>query len=134
MKLRISPIALLTALLSAQPQPYPFQDPKLPAQQRIDKIVSLMTLNEKIACLGTNPSVPRLGIKATGHSEGLHGLALGGPGGVEGYEARAMTVKAEDLAYRDEQRNQWVVEEDQVKFMVGPSSATAKLEKTIEVK
>ena len=56
------------------------------------------------------------------------------PGGVEGYEARAMTVKAEDLAYRDEQRNQWLVEEDQVKFMVGPSSATAKLEKTIEVK
>jgi beta-glucosidase len=28
-----------------------------------------------------NPSVPRLGIRGTGHSEGLHGLALGGPGG-----------------------------------------------------
>ena len=40
-----------------------------------------MTVEEKIACLGTNPSVPRLGIKGTGHSEGLHGLALGGPGG-----------------------------------------------------
>jgi beta-glucosidase len=47
----------------------------------VANIVSLMTLDEKIACLGTNPSVPRLGIKGTGHSEGLHGLALGGPGG-----------------------------------------------------
>ena len=40
-----------------------------------------MTRDEKINCLGTNPSVPRLGIKGTGHVEGLHGLALGGPGG-----------------------------------------------------
>jgi beta-glucosidase len=44
-----------------------------------------------------------------------------------------MNVKAEDLAYWDEKQNQWVVEEDHVKFMVGPSSANAKLEKTIEV-
>jgi hypothetical protein len=44
-----------------------------------------------------------------------------------------MTVKAEDLAYWDEKQNKWVVEEDHVKFMVGPSSATPKLEKTIEV-
>jgi beta-glucosidase len=66
---------------AAQQQTYPFQDPNLPTEQRVNNIVSLMTLDEKIACLGTNPSVPRLGIKATGHSEGLHGLALGGPGG-----------------------------------------------------
>jgi len=39
-----------------------------------------MTLDEKIACLGTNPSVLRLGIKGCGHLEGLHGLAQGGPG------------------------------------------------------
>jgi beta-glucosidase len=31
--------------------------------------------------LGTRPNVPRLGIQGTGHVEGLHGLALGGPGG-----------------------------------------------------
>ncbi len=63
------------------PESYPFQDPNLPTEQRVNNIVSLMTVDEKIACLGTNPSVPRLGIKGTGHSEGLHGLALGGPGG-----------------------------------------------------
>jgi beta-glucosidase len=44
-----------------------------------------------------------------------------------------LTVKAEDLAYWDEKQNQWVVEEDHVKFIVGPSSAAPKLEKTIEV-
>ncbi|MDQ3819047.1 MAG: glycoside hydrolase family 3 C-terminal domain-containing protein, partial [Acidobacteriota bacterium] len=38
------------------------------------------TLDEKIACLGTNPSVPRLGVKGSGHVEGIHGLAQGGPG------------------------------------------------------
>ena len=38
-----------------------------------------MTLEEKVACLGTNPSVPRLGVKGSPHSEGLHGLAQGGP-------------------------------------------------------
>jgi beta-glucosidase len=59
---------------------YPFQDPNLPVEERVNNIISLMTLDEKIACLGTNPSVPRLGIKGCGHLEGLHGLAQGGPG------------------------------------------------------
>jgi len=60
---------------------YPFQNPDLPIEERVANIVSLMTRDEKIACLGTDPSVPRLGIKGTRHVEGLHGLALGGPGG-----------------------------------------------------
>ena len=58
---------------------YPFQNPALPAEERITNILSLLTLEEKVACLGTNPSVPRLGIRAAGHMEGLHGLAVGGP-------------------------------------------------------
>jgi beta-glucosidase len=60
---------------------YPFQNPDLPIEERVNNILSLMTLEEKVACLGTNPNVPRLGIRGTGHVEGLHGLALGGPGG-----------------------------------------------------
>jgi beta-glucosidase len=59
---------------------YLFQNPDLPVEERVNNIISLMTLDEKIACLGTNPSVPRLGIKGCGHLEGLHGLAQGGPG------------------------------------------------------
>jgi beta-glucosidase len=58
---------------------YAFQNPDLPIEKRIDNIISLLTLDEKVACLSTNPSVPRLGIKGTGHVEGLHGLAMGGP-------------------------------------------------------
>jgi beta-glucosidase len=74
----------MAAFVCAQQQPsppYPFQDPTLSMEQRVNNIISLMTLDEKIACLGTNPNVPRLGIRGTNHSEGLHGLALGGPDG-----------------------------------------------------
>ena len=74
---------MMTAMQSPRPQAaqrYPFQNPDLPIEQRIDNILSLMTLDEKIECLDTNPSVPRLGIKASGHVEGIHGLTQGGPG------------------------------------------------------
>jgi beta-glucosidase len=64
---------------SAAAYEHPFQNPDLPAEQRIDNLISLLTPDEKVACLGTNPSVPRLGVKGSGHSEGLHGLAQGGP-------------------------------------------------------
>jgi beta-glucosidase len=58
---------------------YPFQNPDLMETARIDDLLARLTLDEKIACLGTNPSVERLGIVASGHVEGLHGLAQGGP-------------------------------------------------------
>ncbi len=62
----------------ADPDP-PFRNPDLPDEQRLADLVSRLTLDEKIANLGTNPGVPRLGIKSTLHVEGLHGLAYGGP-------------------------------------------------------
>ncbi len=69
------------ALVPNRPVDAPFADPTLAPEARIDNLLSLMTLEEKIACLGTEPNVPRLGVWGTGHVEGLHGLALGGPGG-----------------------------------------------------
>ena len=57
---------------------------KSQTEARITELLSKMTLEEKIDALGTDPTVPRLGIVGTGHVEGLHGLALGGPGGWEG--------------------------------------------------
>ncbi|HEY4334357.1 MAG TPA: glycoside hydrolase family 3 C-terminal domain-containing protein [Puia sp.] len=66
---------------NAQTYTYPFQNPALDVEKRIDNLLSLMTIPEKIACLGTNPSIPRLNVKGSGHIEGLHGVALGGPGG-----------------------------------------------------
>lgn len=69
---------------------YPFQNPNLPSEQRIDNLLSLMTLQEKIDFLGKTLNLPRLGIHASGSApspngsnaqfEGLHGLAVGGPG------------------------------------------------------
>ena len=58
---------------------YPFQNPDMPVERRIDNILSLMTIDEKVECLGTNPRVPRLGIKGSSHVEGIHGLTQGGP-------------------------------------------------------
>ena len=73
--------AILVTTIGGAQTIHAFQNPKLDAEKRIDNIISLLTVEEKIACLGTNPSVPRLGIKGTGQMEGLHGVALGGPGG-----------------------------------------------------
>ncbi|HUO59793.1 MAG TPA: glycoside hydrolase family 3 C-terminal domain-containing protein [Candidatus Acidoferrales bacterium] len=76
----ISVVFALVALAAAQSK-YPFQNPQLPAEERITNLLSLMTMDEKLSCLSTNPSVPRLGVVGAGHVEGLHGLAMGGPGG-----------------------------------------------------
>jgi beta-glucosidase len=73
-------IVCVAVLLPQTPPQYPFQNPDLPIEERIDNILSLMTIDEKIECLDTNPSVPRLGIKGSGHVEGIHGLTQGGPG------------------------------------------------------
>src|ERR1700691_3676224 len=58
----------------AQQQTYPFNDPSLPMEKRIDNLLSLMTMDEKINCLGTNTGVPRLGVMNFGNSEGIHGV------------------------------------------------------------
>jgi beta-glucosidase len=57
-----------------------YKDPERPIEMRIDDLLSSMTLEEKVACLGTNPSIPRLGVRGSGHIEGLHGVAMGEPG------------------------------------------------------
>ena len=66
-----------------------YADSTAAPEKRITDLLHRMTLEEKIDAFSTNPTVPRLGIVGTGHVEGLHGLALGGPGGWEG---RGQTV------------------------------------------
>jgi beta-glucosidase len=61
-----------------------YQDTRADPEMRITDLLALMTLDEKIHALSTDPSVPRLGVAGTNHVEGLHGLALGGPGHWEG--------------------------------------------------
>jgi beta-glucosidase len=60
---------------------YPFDDPNLPPEERIDNLVSLMTTDEKIDCLGTHTGVPRLGVPNIGSSEGIHGVVQREPRG-----------------------------------------------------
>lgn len=78
---------------------YPFQNPNLSVEERIDNILSLLTLDEKVQCLSTDPSVPRLGIKGTDHVEGLHGLALGGPAQWGGKGKEPVTTTTFPQAY-----------------------------------
>lgn len=55
-------------------QHHPFDDPSLSPEKRIDNLLSLMTIDEKIDCLGTQTGVPRLGVPNIGSSEGIHGV------------------------------------------------------------
>jgi len=83
--MRIHPFLLILLFLllrvSAFSQTtFPFQNTNLSDNERVENLLLTMTLDEKVNALSTNLGVPRLGIRNTGHSEGLHGMALGGPG------------------------------------------------------
>lgn len=70
---------MMVLAIKLSSQTYPFQNVKLAEDTRIKNIISLMTPDEKIACLSPMISVPRLGVKGTHVIEGLHGLAYSGP-------------------------------------------------------
>jgi len=59
---------------------YPFQNPSLPDDERLNNLISLMTLEEKVGNLSPRlPGVPRLRVPGTRIMEGYHGLAYSGP-------------------------------------------------------
>jgi len=142
----LSGIAILgwtwsSASVAAQQYDYPFQNPNLSAEDRVANILSLMTLDEKIAALAS-PAVARLKIPTCGTSEAIHQVVLnagrgGGQaiattsfsqvygmgetwnpalirraGAVEGYEARYVT---QNDKYK---RN--------TSFLMGPTSDLAR--------
>ena len=69
-------VLLCTGQAFAQTE-YPFQDPTLPEEARLDNAVSLMTVEEKIATI-VGQGVPRLGIAGPGATEAIHGIVRGG--------------------------------------------------------
>ncbi len=87
-------LTLIFINLITSAQTYPFQDPGLKEEDRINNLISLMTLDEKINCLSPRLSIPRLGIKGTHTVEGLHGLAYSGPANwaVKGVKASPTTT------------------------------------------
>jgi beta-glucosidase len=74
-------LAVVTMAAPALAQPkYPFQDPALDPEKRIDNALSLLTLDEKIAGLGmSGVESSRLGIRKMAIGEALSGVVLGGP-------------------------------------------------------
>jgi beta-glucosidase len=59
---------------------FPYQNPKLPIEQRVDDLVSRMTPEEKVSqMMNGAPAIPRLDVpKYDWWSEGLHGIARSG--------------------------------------------------------
>ncbi len=71
-------ITLLVATgLLAQNVQYPFQDTKLSDDERIDNVISLMELQEKLQLFG-GTGIPRLDIAAPGSVEAIHGAVMSG--------------------------------------------------------
>lgn len=82
---RVSLFFLLLALglvvLRASAQlDYPFRDPKLNDDARIADLLKRLTLAEKVELMDGHPRIQRLNLVLSDEAEGLHGLALGGPG------------------------------------------------------
>jgi beta-glucosidase len=75
----ISVFAFLALKGSAQAGD-PFRDPKLSDDARIADLLQRLTLDEKVELMDGHAKVPRLHLVLSDEAEGLHGLALGGPG------------------------------------------------------
>src|SRR5579872_2273493 len=73
-------VLAITAIRTTAQSQYPFQDPKLSDAARIADLLGRLTLDEKVDLMDGHAKVPRLNLVFSGEAEGLHGLALGGPG------------------------------------------------------
>jgi len=77
---------LATLSPSSYPQPqtnsqsFPFMNPALPIDQRVNDLIGRMTLEEKVSQMRDHaPAIPRLGVpKYDWWNEGLHGVAFAG--------------------------------------------------------
>ena len=75
--LAASPMVCAQSQTTQETQAYPFQNPALSEDERLDNVVSLMTVDEKLATL-VGMGVPRLGIANPGATEAIHGIVRGG--------------------------------------------------------
>ena len=80
----------------------PYLDPSLPIEQRVNDLVSRMTLQEKASQMqDVAPAIPRLGVPAYNWwNEGLHGVARAGNAAVfpQAHSKRGSTVASRSPA------------------------------------
>jgi beta-glucosidase len=76
----ITALALSTHAQQPASQSRPWLNPDLPLNQRVDDLISQMTLDEKVQQMRDHaPAIPRLGVpKYDWWNEGLHGVAFAG--------------------------------------------------------
>jgi len=81
---------------------YPFQDPKLPVDERVHDLVSRMTLQEKVTQFFNHAeAIPRLGVPAYDYwNECLHGVARAGKATVFPQAVGLAATFDEDLVFR----------------------------------
>lgn len=81
-KVFLAAMVLLMAITAVcQPKyQYQFQDPSLPIRERVNNLVSLLTLEEKVSQMGnTSPAIERLGVPGYNWwNECLHGVGRSG--------------------------------------------------------
>lgn len=70
-------LMFLAVALNAQDQNYAFRNTSLSEDERIDDLLSLMTVEEKVASL-MGAGIPRLGVSSAGSTEAIHGIVRGG--------------------------------------------------------
>ncbi len=73
-------VLVLPARAQSAPADAPYLDPKLPVDERVNDLVSRMTLDEKVSQMRDHAAaIPRLGVpKYEWWNEGLHGVAFAG--------------------------------------------------------
>ena len=77
-KLLFLALPLLFGLQASAQHTQAFQDTTLTDEQRVEHLLSILTLDEKINLLSTDLGVPRLNIPRCGHYEGLSRLPFFG--------------------------------------------------------
>ena len=94
MKKTIIYLSLLLLPWTGQAGAQDYRDSNLPIEERVTSLLDAMTVEEKINCFSTHPNLPRLGIRTTRITEGLHGYAHSGPAnwGIKGAGKAPTTV------------------------------------------
>jgi beta-glucosidase len=95
------PVLINTGIFCQTNYQYPFQDPRLPVDERVHDLVSRMTLQEKVTQFFNHAeAVPRLGIPAYDWwNECLHGVARAGKATVFPQAIGLAATFDEDLMY-----------------------------------